>query len=267
MQQDSAQTWPRCSVRRASEASLYASDSTDMNWHTAAESHPGMRRKINEDIVLIRPEDGLWVVADGMGGHEAGDVASRMVSQALAALDFPDELSAFVDGVEDTLLGINALIREHSATHFGGRTMGCTVVSLLVRGRVGIALWAGDSRLYRLREAEFLQITRDHSPLEELIEQGVMTDEEAAKHPDNNVITRAVGGQNDLRLDIVMFDIQPGDVFLLCSDGLYRELSFDEIKAHLLHSELAVSVDAMLQQALERGARDNVSIVLTRCAA
>lgn len=236
-----------------------------MNWVTAAESHPGMRRKINEDVVLTRPDMGLWVVADGMGGHEAGDVAARMVADSLDAMQCPSGLAAFVDRVEDTLTDINVRIREHSAANFGGRTMGCTVVTMLARGRAGIALWAGDSRLYRLREAEFVQVTRDHSPLEDLIEQGVLTEEEAAKHPDSNVITRAVGGQNELRLDIAMFDIQPGDTYLLCSDGLYRELSFDEIKALLLTDDLTASVQALLQLSLERGARDNVSIVIARC--
>lgn len=236
-----------------------------MNWLTAAESHPGMRRKINEDVVLTRPDVGLWVVADGMGGHAAGDVAARMVADSLDAMQCPDELAAFVDRVEDTLTDINVRIREHSAEHFGGRTMGCTVVTLLVRGRAGIVLWAGDSRLYRLREAEFVQVTRDHSPLEDLVEQGVLTEEEAEKHPDSNVITRAVGGQSELRLDIAMFDIEPGDTYLLCSDGLYRELTFDEIKAHLLTDDLNASIQALLQLALERGARDNVSIVIARC--
>ena len=236
-----------------------------MNWLTAAESHPGMRRKINEDVVLTRPDVGLWVVADGMGGHAAGDVAARMVADSLDAMQCPSELAAFVDRVEDTLTDINVRIREHSAEHFGGRTMGCTVVTLLARGRAGIALWAGDSRLYRLREAEFVQVTRDHSPLEDLVEQGVLTEEEAEKHPDSNVITRAVGGQSELRLDIAMFDIEAGDTYLLCSDGLYRELSFDEIKAHLLTDDLNASIQALLQLALERGARDNVSIVIARC--
>jgi serine/threonine protein phosphatase PrpC len=236
-----------------------------MNWLTAADSHPGMRRKINEDVVLTRPDVGLWVVADGMGGHAAGDVAARMVADSLDAMQCPAELAAFVDRVEDTLTDINVRIREHSAEHFGGRTMGCTVVTLLARGRAGIALWAGDSRLYRLREAEFVQVTRDHSPLEDLVEQGVLTEEEAEKHPDSNVITRAVGGQSELRLDIAMFDIEPGDTYLLCSDGLYRELSFDEIKAHLLTDDLSASIQALLQLALERGARDNVSIVIARC--
>jgi serine/threonine protein phosphatase PrpC len=236
-----------------------------MNWLTAAESHPGMRRKINEDVVLTRPDVGLWVVADGMGGHAAGDVAARMVADSLDAMQCPNELAAFVDRVEDTLTDINVRIREHSAEHFGGRTMGCTVVTLLARGRAGIALWAGDSRLYRLREAEFVQVTRDHSPLEDLVEQGVLTEEEAEKHPDSNVITRAVGGQTELRLDIAMFDIEAGDTYLLCSDGLYRELSFDEIKAHLLTDDLNASIQALLQLALERGARDNVSIVIARC--
>ena len=235
-----------------------------MNWTTAAESHTGMRRKINEDAILSRPADGLWVVADGMGGHEAGDVASQMVTNTLSELRCEAPLASFVDQIEDLLLDINVRLRRHSEENFGGRTMGCTVVSMLSRGNAGVALWAGDSRLYRLRSDEFLQITRDHSPLEELLEQGAMTEEEAARHPDANVITRAIGGQSELFIDIVLFDVQDGDVFLLCSDGLYREVEPSEMHAELAKSEVQVAVNTLLELSLARGARDNVSLIVAR---
>ena len=217
-----------------------------MNWTTAAESHTGMRRKINEDAILSRPDDGLWVVADGMGGHEAGDVASQMVTNALGTLRCEPGLATFVDQIEDLLLDINLRLRQHSEENFGGRTMGCTVVSMLSRGNAGVALWAGDSRLYRLRGDEFVQITRDHSPLEELLEQGAMTAEEAARHPDANVITRAIGGQAELFIDIVLFDVHDGDIFLLCSDGLYREVEPQEMHEHLAKSEVDAAVTGLL---------------------
>ena len=235
-----------------------------MNWITAEQTNVGMRRKINEDSILTRPDDGLWVVADGMGGHEAGDVASHMVTDAFSALKCEGELARFVDQIEDLLLDINLRLRKHSEANFGGRTMGCTVVSMLSRGNAGVALWAGDSRLYRLRAGEFVQVTRDHSPLEELLEQGAMTEEEAARHPDANVITRAVGGQAALFIDIVLFDVLDGDIFLLCSDGLYREVDPAEMHEQLEKSDVHTAVDALLELSLARGARDNVSVIAAR---
>jgi serine/threonine protein phosphatase PrpC len=244
-----------------------AQETASVQWITASETHPGVRREHNEDAILARDAEGLWVVADGMGGHEAGDVASRMVVDALAALEVKERLADVVDQVDDALLDINLRLRAHAAEHFGGRTMGCTVVGMLVREGAGVALWAGDSRLYRLRDRELVQVTRDHSPLEELVEQGAMTEEEAEKHPDANVITRAVGGQSELCLDIVLFDVQPGDTYLLCSDGLYREVSYAEIGALLAGEDVAEVVRLLLDLALQRGARDNVSLIVVRAEA
>lgn len=238
-----------------------------MQWITASETHRGVRREHNEDAILARPQDGMWVVADGMGGHEAGDVASQMVTDALAAIESKQKLAEFVDQVDDVLLDINLKLRAYAAEHFGGRTMGCTVVGMLAREQAGVALWAGDSRLYRLRDGALLQITRDHSPLEELVEQGAMSEEEAEKHPDANVITRAVGGQSDLCLDIVLFDMRPGDTYLLCSDGLYREVAYAEIGALLAGEEVPEVVKVLLDLALQRGARDNVSLIAVRVEA
>lgn len=235
-----------------------------LHWTTAAETHRGMRRQINEDAILVRADVGLWAVADGMGGHEAGDVASRMVTDALGTLDRSRSLSRFVDDVDDALSEINARLRSHASEHFDGRTMGCTIVVLIVGGRVGVCLWAGDSRLYCLRNRELRQITRDHSPLEEAVERGLMTAKDAAQQPESSVITRAVGGQEELHLDIIVFEVEPDDTYLSCSDGLYRELDDGEIRDLLLHRDVEQSVEDLLGCALERGARDNVSIIVSR---
>lgn len=238
-----------------------------LHWTTAAETHRGMRRQINEDAILVRPEVGLWVVADGMGGHEAGDVASRMVTEALSGIDRGRTLSRFVDDVDDTLIAINKQLRALASEKFEGRTMGCTIVALIAGARVGVCLWAGDSRLYCLRDGELRQITRDHSPLEEALEQGLMSAEEAAEQTESNVITRAVGGQDELHLDIVVFEVEPGDTYLLCSDGLYRELNDRELRDLLSDGTVERSVGELLDCALERGARDNVSIIVSRAKA
>jgi protein phosphatase len=134
---------------------------------------------------------------------------------------------------------------------------------MLAEGDVGVALWAGDSRLYRLRNGELTQITRDHNPIADLLDDGVIT-ERTALAKDTNVITRAVGGQPVLHLDVAVFDVEPWDTFLLCTDGLYREVGEEEMANVLAGSPVEDSVEELLARCLARGARDNVSIVVSR---
>jgi len=232
-------------------------------WHSAEQTHPGKRRRCNEDAVLSRPEVGLWAVADGMGGHHAGDVASRAIAEALRRVRLSGDLSADVDKVEDALISVNDELRLHSRTQCQGGTVGSTVVALLVRGETGVALWAGDSRLYRLRRGRLEQVTRDHNPISDLLDSGAVSEAEAVA-ADTNIITRAVGGQADLNLDVVIFDVQPTDTFLLCSDGLYRELAPMELQMQLGGEALDEVADTLLELCLAGPARDNVSLVLAR---
>lgn len=239
---------------------------SELQWYSAGLTDTGKRRAHNEDAILVRPEAKLWVVADGMGGHAAGDLASRMLTEALAALDAGGSFPELVDRVDDTLMRINRDIRGHADEHFGGKTMGCTVVLMLSSANVGVCMWAGDSRLYRLRGGVLTQVSRDHDPLEELVERGVLTPEEADDHPDSSVITRAVGGQPDLCLDCILFDVEASDLYLLCSDGLYREVERDEMRDILSTSDsVQERTQALLDLTLERGARDNVSIIVAAC--
>ncbi|MFZ5724206.1 MAG: PP2C family protein-serine/threonine phosphatase [Pseudomonadota bacterium] len=237
-----------------------------IRWACAGRSDRGAKRKINEDSILVRTEAGIWLAADGMGGHEAGDVASRMVAEAVARVRVEGKFSQVVDRVEDALVQVNHDIREHSARAFGGRTMGSTVVSMVACPRLGVCLWAGDSRLYRFRDGGLDQISRDHSEVQELLDRGLLTPEEAAVHPHSNVITRAVGGAPELYLDVMIFDIRAGDIFVLCSDGLYNELNHDEIR-QAIAGDVDATADRLLQLALAKGARDNVSLVVVRAEA
>jgi serine/threonine protein phosphatase PrpC len=232
-----------------------------MRWQCASSSHPGKRRRTNEDAVLARPEVGLWAVADGMGGHEAGDFAAQAVTSALSLVDAHGSLAHFVDEVDDLLGEINLKLRVHAERCCEGRTVGSTVVTMVSNGDVGVALWAGDSRLYRMRGRELLQVTRDHNPLAELLDDGIIG-ERTARRRDSNIVTRAVGGAPELFLDVVVFDVQPGDTYLLCSDGLYRELSHAEIAAFLADGDVEEQVQSLIQASLARGARDNVSTVV-----
>lgn len=232
-------------------------------WSSAASTHAGLRRRVNEDAVLALPEAGVFVVADGMGGHDAGDFAASAITEALALIPSRADLVERVDHVDDLLAKVNGRLRTHSVTNCGGRTVGSTVVTFLSNGEVGVALWAGDSRLYRLRGSELLQITRDHNPFAELLDDGFIT-EQTARARDTSIITRAVGGEQHLNLDIAVFDVCPDDVFLLCSDGLYRELADAEI-GHLLIGESVESIaQRLIDACLARGARDNVSVVVSR---
>ena len=232
------------------------------DWQTCALTDVGIRRKHNEDSVISRPEAGLWAVADGMGGHEAGDVASKMVVDALADIPRAENFSVFVDQVEDALLTVNHALREHAAREFAGRMMGTTVVVMTADQGYGACIWAGDSRLYQLRDGDLQQISRDHSQVQKLVDAGVLSEEEAESHPNANVITRAIGGSPDLVLDVVLFEIRPGDRFLLCSDGLYNEVGKPAMTEALSADGVEAAAQQLMSGALDAGARDNVSVIV-----
>ena len=233
------------------------------HWQSAQESHRGNRRKNNEDSVLCRPEVALFTVADGMGGHMAGDVASQAITDALARLPLSGPLSDDVDRVEDALLSVNDELRLHAQNECRGGTVGSTVVTLIAREDVGVVLWAGDSRLYRLRDGRLEQVTRDHNPVCDLLDSGAVTEQEALA-ADTNIITRAVGGQANLSLDVAVFDVDRGDTLLLCSDGLYREVGEDVLSEALTGDDLDAIAGGLLSRCLAGTAKDNVSLVLAR---
>jgi serine/threonine protein phosphatase PrpC len=233
-------------------------------WNSVAKTDVGMVREINEDSILSLPEAGFWAVADGMGGYEAGDVASSMVLDSLSDLTRCESLNDAVDAIEDCLLDVNGKILEYGDIMLDGRTLGSTVVSLLIQGRVGVCLWAGDSRLYRLRNRQLIQLSRDHSQVEEHVQQGYLSPDQAESHPDSNVITRAIGAEAELYVDINVFSTQLGDVFLLCSDGLYNMVNSEEMAEVLLAHPLTDAVQILVDLALQRGADDNVSVILVK---
>jgi len=233
-----------------------------IRWKSAQRTDVGMVREVNEDSILSSPEIQLWVVADGMGGYEAGNVASNMIVKALDDLSNQYSLNDMIDSVEDCLIDANHRILEYADIMLDGRTLGSTVVSLLIKGHVGACLWAGDSRLYRFRNNELVQLSTDHSQVEELLQQGFLTPEEAENHPDSNVITRAIGASPEIFIDINVFTSQQGDTFLLCSDGLYNMVSDEEISHIIGSAPIDEVVDTLIQKALDGGANDNVSVIL-----
>ncbi len=233
-------------------------------WDSCALTHEGMVRPANEDAILDKPDVGLWAVADGMGGHKVGDIASAKIVAALDALEHCDRLSDSVDIVESCLQEVNQLMLEYSQIMLDGHTMGSTLVCTLIKGRIGACLWVGDSRLYRFRNNQLQQISRDHSQLEEMIELGLISREDSEQHPNRNVITRAIGVEQQLYVDLTLFSTQVGDTFLLCSDGLYNAISEDQLRESLMIKDVASCAQQLLTQSLDNQARDNVSLIVVK---
>jgi serine/threonine protein phosphatase PrpC len=237
-----------------------------MEFESAIRSHVGCKRKMNEDAVLGRPDLGLWAVADGMGGHEAGEVASGMVVEGLAALTPGLPLEPLTASARVALAAVSARLAAMGAEGPQRRTIGSTVVALIAGPDAFACLWAGDSRAYRARDGAIAQLTRDHSLVQELVDAGELDAADAASHPNANIITRAVGA-GALNLDCVTGDVRPGDAFLLASDGLTRLVGEDELLDALRAADLAAVADRLIETCLERGAPDNVSFVLLRAPA
>jgi len=235
-------------------------------WQSRARTDVGCVRTVNEDACLDAPAVGLWAVADGMGGHHAGDVASRMIVDELHGVGWRPRLGEMADEVEQRLEGVNRRLIELASSDGGEeRVIGSTVAVLLALRRHGMVMWAGDSRVYRLRGGVLQQLTRDHSEFEDLLDEGLVNPEEAETHPAGNVITRAVGGSDELVLDSVRIDIASGDRFLLCSDGLYKELDEAEIGERLQRgADCAEACEVLVETALERGSRDNVTVIVVQ---
>jgi serine/threonine-protein phosphatase Stp1 len=231
--------------------------------HEATLTHEGKVRKVNEDSVLARGADGLWAVADGMGGHANGQWASRAVVEALEKAQLPGDYDSATRTTADALHAANARIWAEGASL--GQSMGSTVTALLLHGRRFAVFWAGDSRAYLQRRGGLYRLTTDHSQVQELVTAGHLTPEEAESHPMAHVLSRAVGVQPDLELEAVADEAQPGDTFLLCSDGLTRLVQDSELAGLLSSGAPAAVAEHLVGLCLERGAPDNVSVVIVGC--
>jgi serine/threonine protein phosphatase PrpC len=239
----------------------------------AAVTHRGIVRSRNEDYVSAHPDIGLAVLADGMGGHSAGDVASRMavetivegIESAPASAAAPGQASA-QSLIAEHIDRANAKIHAAASAHREYAGMGTTVVVALWRdGEMSIG-HVGDSRLYRLRQGELLQLTRDHTLVQQRVDSGSLTPDEARRAVGRNVLTRAVGSEAGVQIDLNTFETAPGDVYLLCSDGLTEMLRDSDIAALLAipGASLAQAAHALVEAANARGGVDNISVILAR---
>jgi len=235
-----------------------------VTWVSEGATDVGTVRPLNEDSFICQPNIGLWTVADGMGGHDGGSVASQLIVEALQELSAKLSLNDFVNDIEQAVKSVNQQLIEYARAELNGRIIGSTFVSLLIKGNVGVCLWAGDSRLYRFRHDKLSKLSRDHSHVEELLSEGLISEEEAKNHPESNVITRAVGTSERLDIDVDVFDMMVGDQFLLCSDGLYNAVEDPAIEQCLRESNLTTSVEKLIQTALDNRASDNVSVIVVK---
>ena len=236
----------------------------NLRFASAGRTDVGKVRALNEDRFVDRPQIALWAVADGMGGHQAGEVASGMLYDALMAVETFGSGYAFLDNVQDAIERVNRALVSHAAISAPGTVIGSTIVVLIAYQGHYACLWAGDSRAYLLRGGHLEQITRDHSMVQEMIDSGALARRDAKSFGRSNVITRAVGVNDRLALDLHQGPIAGGDTFLLCSDGLTNMVDDHEIAAVLAESDIATAADVLIDMTLARGAKDNVTVVVVR---
>jgi serine/threonine protein phosphatase PrpC len=250
---------------------------------SAVLSHPGLRREANEDTVCARPDLGLFLVADGMGGHAAGEVASRVAAQAIEAFindtrdadvnttwPFPYDTTLSLDGNRLTAAfrlanrRITAAMQEDEAL----RTMATTAAALLINKGTPVVAPVGDSRLYRWRAGTLVQITQDHSWVNEQVRAGVLTETDAKSHPWRHVVTRALSGGEDPDVEITEVEIKPGDRLLICSDGLSGVVPADRLAEIIGRAEpLDKTCQALIDAANQAGGPDNVTVAVLQVEA
>ncbi len=233
-----------------------------LRFDSAGLTDVGKVRALNEDRYVDRPVIGLWAVADGMGGHQAGEVASGMLAEALEAIGPPDSGYAFLDAVQDAVERVNRALVAHAAISTPGSVIGSTIVVLLAYAGHYACLWAGDSRIYLLRNGRLEQVTRDHSMVQELLDSGALARRDVKNFGKSNIITRAVGVNDRLALDLHQGPILDRDVFLLCSDGLTNFVDDAEITAILRTSPPSAAANDLIALTLSRAAKDNVTVVV-----
>jgi protein phosphatase len=224
-------------------------------------THVGLRREHNEDTYYADAELGLWLVADGMGGHENGEVASALARDTLVEqIQNGESLARAIQIADEEII-------QHSNRRTQALPMGTTIAAIRVKDDAFEVAWVGDSRVY-LYDAGLRQISQDHSYVRELIEQGAISPEQARTHPHRNVVTQALGvtDPQSLRVETVSGRLAPGQQILLCSDGLTEEVEDGQIAGILARPDLTAQecVDHLILAALDGGGSDNVTVVLLR---
>lgn len=241
---------------------------TSARFVSHALTHVGLVRRRNEDAFLERPDVGLWAVADGMGGHAEGDYASARIVAALGGLGAdrpPGEFGQLIAAAAARLGEVDAELRARASRLGPGAVIAGTVVVLFAEAGEFAVLWAGDSRAYRWRDGEFRRLTVDHSRVQELVDAGLLSAQEAALHPQSHIVTRAIGRAR-LEFGLLREALVAGDRFLLCSDGLTNMVSDADIAREIAAAPPRIAAERLQDRVLAAGAVDNVTIVIVAAA-
>jgi len=245
-------------ARIADSAEAGEDTAAHFTWQSTSCTDLGRVRHVNEDAFLDSTDQRLWVVADGMGGHSRGDYASGAVVKYLREFARQGSILANLRDLEDRLQAAN----ERCRTAFRNKRPGTTVVTMLAHGNCCFFLWAGDSRVYRLREQALTQLTQDHTVSRQKYARGELSEEEAANHPSAHVLTRAVGIREKVELDLAYAEVQPNDRYLLCSDGLYNPLQPGDLEATLAAGTAEEACQGLVKLANDRGGPDNITAIV-----
>ena len=221
----------------------------------------GRLRRQNEDAAWFDESRAVFAVADGMGGHLAGEVASRMAIEAVQRMA-QENACPGIAALREAVASAHETILAHAQDHIECAGMGTTLSVLWLGENYAYIAHVGDSRIYRLREGSLTQITQDHSLVEELVRAGLITREQARTHPRRNIITRALGTHGENEPDLLVTDVRDGDLFLLCTDGLTGMVTDGDIERVLRENDMETAADRLLALALDAGGRDNVTLIL-----
>jgi serine/threonine protein phosphatase PrpC len=232
-------------------------------WSSYGRTHVGGVRRINQDAFADLPDKSLWVVADGMGGHKDGAIASDMIVSAFKQFEPEKTIGATVKKIHQQLDKVNGALVEQAALTGENEIIGSTVVILYASQKRCAVVWSGDSRIYLFRRSQLRQLTRDHNNEPRLLAEG-LTPEQVKTHPYAQVLTHAIGGEAEVYLDAQIQELRHGDIFLLCSDGLNKEVSDGEIENILSQMPYRQAVNSLMELSLQRGGRDNITIVLVQ---
>jgi len=226
-------------------------------------TNQGCVRSHNEDAFLESTEKGFWVVADGAGGHQSGDVASNLIVNELSKLKRSRFFGSFVKKIKNCLQDVNSTLIDKSGGEKTNTLIASTVCVLIAQRANIVCLWSGDSRIYQLRNEKLTQLTRDHNRVNEFIKAGFSA-EEAEKYPLAQHLTAAVGVTSPLLTETQSIEVIEGDTYLLCSDGLFKELTDKDIQEILQQESLKYAASDLIDLALSRGATDNVTVLIVR---
>lgn len=235
----------------------------NFKWNSYGLTHVGKKRKVNQDAFLNLPNKKLWVVADGMGGHKAGEVASNSIVNSMNTLMPENSIGSTVKKIYFKLRKVNQSLLDLAAEGGDNEVIGSTVAIFLACNQYCVYLWSGDSRIYLFRKGKLKQISHDHNNENRLLAEGFSVNE-AKAYPFAQALTHAIGGDKKLYLDAQIQEILNGDIFLLCSDGLNKEVCDGEIESILKKTSIEESLNQLIKLALERGAQDNVTMILAQ---